>query len=321
MFKNLVKYLSVWLCVALLTFGALPSAAFAQTNEISGSVAGQVYDKSSRTAISGVTVSAQRITTNERFLSQATDSRGSYLISPVPAGIYVFYLDYQGIQFPIAERFDVRTGMDFLLESCFQLDLTNQAAELVQDCSSGVYAESQVVSLGPHRMYRPLPNPLTQEVAETDQAGLIVDHAGVDCIAEDQHSMLSSVIQPEDQVQSARIYFRAAQHPDFYYVVMQQGLMTEAGTVTQPDGEIFTGILPIPGPETEKVIYYLEAVDPNFNMAQSQEHDPDVTDLDNCKRRDPGAAYYTGQDPGIIVGATVAGASAVPVGFQAAGNG
>jgi hypothetical protein len=95
--------------------------------------------------------------------------------------------------------------------------------------------------------------------------------------------------------------------------------MTETGTVTQPDGEVFTGILPIPGPETEKVIYYLEAVDPNFNMAQSQEHDPDVTDLDNCKRRDPGAAYFTGQDPGIIVGATVAGAAAVPVGFQAAG--
>ncbi len=222
----------------------------------------------------------------------------------MPAGIYVFYLEYQGIQYPIAERFDVRTGMDFLLESCFQLDLTNQAAELLQDCSSGVYAESQVVSLGPHRMYRPLPNPLTQEVAGTAaaQAGIVVDHAGVDCIAEDQHSMLSSVIQPEDQVQSARIYFRAAQHPDFYYVVMQQGLITETGTVTQPNGEVFTGILPIPGPDTEQVIYYIEAVDPDFNMAQSQEHDPDVTDLDNCKRRDPGAAYYTGQDPGSIVG-------------------
>jgi hypothetical protein len=131
--------------------------------------------------------------------------------------------------------------------------------------------------------------------------------------------MLSSVIQPEEQVQSARVYFRAAQHPDFYYVVMQQGLISETGTVTQPNGEVFTGILPIPGPDTEQVIYYIEAVDPDFNMAQSQEHDPDVTDLDNCKRRDPGAAYYTGQDPGLIVGATVAGAAAVPLGFQAAG--
>jgi hypothetical protein len=52
-----------------------------------------------------------------------------------------------------------------------------------------------------------------------------------------------------------------------------------------------------------------------FNTAQTEEHDPEVTD-DSC-RRDP-AGYYEGT-PEIVVGATTAGATAVPPGFQALG--
>jgi hypothetical protein len=201
--------------------------------------------------------------------------------------------------------------MDFLLESCFQLDTNSQTAELIPDCNSGVYAENQIVSLGPHRFYRQDPPPQQQEevagAAELEQAGLVVDHAGVECIVVDQFPMFNAVIIPIDEVQSARVYFRAAQHPDYYYIVMQQ------------EGNYFVGILPKPGPDTQQVIYYIEAVDLEFNMSQSQEHAPNVTTEDACKRRDPGAAYFVGDDPGIIVGATVAGVAAVPAGFQAAG--
>jgi hypothetical protein len=272
-------------------------------------MAGRVFEKSSRTAISGVTVSAQLITTNERFSGSPTDGRGSYLISNVPAGIYAFYLDYQGMEYTVAERFDVRTGVDFLLESCFELDTVSKKAVLLQECKSGLYSETQVVSLGPHRFYRPASSPLLQEVAEESlgQTDLTVTHAGVECIIADQFPQLSAFIEPTERVQSCRIYFRAAQHADFYYVEMQ------------PVEDYFMAILPKPSPETEMVIYYIEAVDLDFGSAQTQEHDPEVTDEETCKRRDPGAAYFTGEDPGIVVGSTVAGIAAVPAGFQAAG--
>ena len=296
----------VLVCVASLTFGSIPQAVLSQTKPISGSIAGNVFDKSTRVSLEGVIVSAQKITTNERFTGQATDARGSYLISPVPPGLYVFYLEHEGIEYAVTERFDLRTGVDFLMEGCFQLDRNSLAAELIPDCKSGAYAESQVVSLGPHRFVLPLTREATT-AAVTAQGSLVLTHSAVECIANDQHSILGANVQPGDQVQSCRVYFRAAQHPDFYYVEMDRV------------GAVCTGTMPMPSPETAQVIYYIEAVDLGFNPAQSGENIANVTDSGECRRRDPGAAYYTGEDPGIIVGATIAGASAIPLGFQAAG--
>ena len=300
----------VLVCVASLTFGSIPQAVLSQTEPISGSIAGSVFDKSTRVSLEGVIVSAQKITTNERFTGQATDARGSYLISPVPPGLYVFYLEHEGIEYAVTERFDLRTGVDFLMEGCFQLDRNSLAAELIPDCKSGAYAESQVVSLGPHRFYLPVPSPPNLEAATpavAAQDALVLTHSAVECIANDQHSILGANVRPGDQVQSCRVYFRAAQHPDFYYVEMDRV------------GAVCTGTMPMPSPETAQVIYYIEAVDLGFNPAQSGENIANVTASGECRRRDPGAAYFTGEDPGIIVGATVAGASAIPLGFQAAG--
>ncbi len=75
----------------------------------------------------------------------------------------------------------------------------------------------------------------------------------------------------------------------------------------------------MPCPETEQVIYYIEAEGPGFNPAQSGENVADVMDSSECQTRDPSAAYFTGGDPGIIVGDTVAGPAATPPGFKAAG--
>jgi hypothetical protein len=44
-----------------------------------------------------------------------------------------------------------------------------------------------------------------------------------------------------------------------------------------------------------------------------------VAEDSECKRRDPVVAWFTGDDPGIVVGATVAGAPQIPPGFQAVG--
>ena len=309
---GMVRASLVSLCIVGLTLSSVPLPAFAQRSDaITGTMAGQVYEESSRTAMSGVTVIAQRITSNERFAAAATDARGSYFIPSVPPGIYAFYLEYEGEEFSVVDHFDVRTGVDFLLESCFQLDHDAKAATLIQECRSGLYADAQVVTLGPHRFYRPAVFdamvPQEQENAEEDLAQITevtVTHLGADCMVNEQFPRVDAIITPPELVQSSRVYFRAAQHPDFYYVVMQQ-----------TEGDNFMAVLPRPSPETTEIIYYIEAVDMDFNNATTPEYDPDITDEDDCER----AAYFTGAEPSIVVGATVGGAAAVPIGFQAAG--
>jgi PKD repeat protein len=103
------------------------------------------------------------------------------------------------------------------------------------------------------------------------------------------------------------VYFRSNKYPDFYYVEM-------VGT-----GDEFEAVLPIPSEETDEVIYYVEAVNRTFDMARTPEHDPVVASDSECRRRDAAAMWWTGSDPGIVVGATVDGAPAIPPGFQALG--
>jgi hypothetical protein len=186
------------------------------------------------------------------------------------------------------------------------LDLNTQTASVLPECRSEVYADTQVVTIGPHRFFR-TGNPQEQEVIAVSEAGLLVEHTALQCIASDQYSQLSAIVIPVESVQSSRVYFRAEQFPDFYYVEMQRV------------GDNFVGILPKPSPDTEQVIYYVEAVDLDFNNAQTPEAAPKVADAESCERDDPGAIYYTGDSPNIVVGAVTAGAPAVPLGFQATG--
>jgi hypothetical protein len=146
---------------------------------------------------------------------------------------------------------------------------------------------------------------LTLEAEATAQGDPIIGHQADECWPEDQFPELQAEILPEKEILKAKVYFRSDKYPDFYFVEM----------TTKGSAENFLAILPKPGPETDRVIYYLEAVDSTFNGARTEEYDPDVEDP--CKRSAPAA--YIGTDPGIVVGATKAGAAAVPPGFQAAG--
>jgi hypothetical protein len=124
------------------------------------------------------------------------------------------------------------------------------------------------------------------------------------CIPTNRYPVVLAEIDSYDAVRSAKAYFRSNLFSDFYYVEMEP---TEAG---------FQAILPMPSPETHRVIYYVEAVDVAFNGGRTEEHDPEVTD--RCKR-DPAGAIVPGSEPGIVVEALAAGASAIPPGFQAVG--
>jgi hypothetical protein len=152
-----------------------------------------------------------------------------------------------------------------------------------------------------------------------EQGGPDIRHSALDCLPQDQFPQLEAVVRPGAEVQTAKVYFRSDKYPDFYYVEMKlPGVVP--GTVAQAAVDAFLGILPKPSAETENVIYYVEAVDLSFESARTVEHAPSVVPTeDECRRRDPDGAYYRGDNPGIVVGATRPGAPPIPPGFQAAG--
>jgi uncharacterized repeat protein (TIGR01451 family) len=140
------------------------------------------------------------------------------------------------------------------------------------------------------------------------QAGPDLSHSGIECIPTTQFTILNATIVPGPEVRAARVYFRSDKYPDFYYVDMTSS------------GDDFQAILPKPSDETSRVFYYLEATDIGYASNRTVEYDAKVVEDENeCKRRDPAVAYFTGESPSIIVGAVRSGAPAIPPGFLADG--
>lgn len=343
-----------YLCAASLLVAGSPRPALSQA-EIVGSITGKVFDADSRTPLSHVVVQAHAVTSRQNLTRTTTDERGTFFISDAPASIYAFTLVHDGVDYPVIQRLDARAGMTFLLESCLRLDKeTKTASVMAGDCASELIAETQVVTIGPHRFLRPRPqseggplslfppdeangpeprqsgpkeetaetktlepgaaepDPPEQELGQPDATessspGLVIEHSALECLQHDQFPLVDSVVRPGPDVEVCRVYFRSDKYPDFYYV--------DAKVIPETP-EDFRAILPKPSPETERIIYYVEAVDNLYQISQTSEADPEVTD-DAC-RRDP-EAYYQEGTPEIVVGATSTGAAAVPPGFQALG--
>ncbi len=128
-------------------------------------------------------------------------------------------------------------------------------------------------------------------------------HSGLNCMRPGEFVVVLSGIDPGEDVETAKVYFRSSLYREFYYVEM-----------TYQDGQ-YVGILPQPSEDTPKVIYYVEALDSAFNTARSREYEADIEG--RC-RQEPAAAYLPG-GTAITVGATLGGAPAIPPGFTAAG--
>jgi hypothetical protein len=127
-----------------------------------------------------------------------------------------------------------------------------------------------------------------------------IQHVPVPCVAPGEYPVIDAVISPGADIRTAKVYFRAAKYPKFYYLEM--GF----------DGSTFSTALPKPSLETEQIVYYIEAVDVTFNNTVGDEHVAEV-------REDCQAQQDLPEEPELIVGATEAGASASPPGFQTVG--
>ena len=294
-----------------------------------GSIAGKIFDKRTQELLEDVTIGARALISGETF-EVTTDANGVYYVDDAPDGVYAFTLSAEGIDYPVPERFDVRVGRPFLLESCFEIDRQTLTANVRAECNSGFAEQARVVSIGPHRFLIPQENqqqenpsdqeqppsdPTSPEVDRADPASneaFIVpeniEHQELECLVRDAFALVHADISPGDAVQTSRVYFRSDKYPDFYYVEMAS---------ENPTFDDFRAVLPRPGPETERIYYYLEAIDSNFDSLQTPEFDPPVLEVDDCDI-EPGV-FFDGTNPGIVIGATTGGVAAIPPGFQALG--
>jgi hypothetical protein len=295
----------------LLALGAaatlFPFERTSAASPVRGTVAGKVYDLKSKSLLPRVTVSLRTVGSDESFAA-VTDAKGAYRLSGAPAAVYAFTLKSGDLEVPVKERMDLRVSMPFLLESCFEIDTEKKTAAVRRECSSGFVEEARVATIGPHRFLLPdrLQEPAVADLPPAMPTG--IEHPGIECLTHDYYPRVDAGIRPGDKVQTSRVYFRSDKYPDFYYIEM---------TKEHPTIDDFQGILPKPGPETERIIYYLESVDTIFDSLQTPEYAPEVIDADECRRR--GAPAWLEGDPSIVVGATTPGAAAIPPGFQAMG--
>lgn len=127
----------------------------------------------------------------------------------------------------------------------------------------------------------------------------IITKAEVECIAGVPYPVIGASIRSGEAVEAAKVYFRAAQGENFYFVEMA------------PLDKGYQAILPVPSDETHRVIYYVEAVSTSFEAGRTEEYEAPV-------REDCDEDRFAGDDPGIIIYAVAEGAP-IPAGFLSTG--
>jgi len=127
------------------------------------------------------------------------------------------------------------------------------------------------------------------------------------CWPADAFPVVAATIEPRGEARTMRVYYRAEQYPDYYYVEAALGREGRAAVA-----------MPRPSAETRSVVYYLEATSPVHSVRTPVRAVP-VASSEECHLRDPGVARYTGDNPKILVRPVRADAAPLSPGFQAAG--
>ena len=132
-----------------------------------------------------------------------------------------------------------------------------------------------------------------------------MQHAPLLCLEPATFPELDALVTSPSRIQRTRIYFKAHQFPDWYYIEMKA---VEAAR--------YMGLLPQPLAGTTYIDYYVYALDSQFQTGQTDQYMPNVT-KDKCtinkKATKPAAT------PQIIVGGTKEGQPPIPPGFSRAG--
>jgi hypothetical protein len=140
--------------------------------------------------------------------------------------------------------------------------------------------------------------------AAQPDAQIALDPA-IECWSDSEFPMLGALVTPPEGIVRSRLYFRCSLYPDYYFV----DLTVESGT--------YRGVAPQAEEACPQVQYYVEALGGDFTSTRTEERVADVASPDECRRRYPGSAFFTGGDPGIFLGSL--GNVAMAPGFKTLG--
>ncbi|HXY40328.1 MAG TPA: SH3 domain-containing protein, partial [Vicinamibacteria bacterium] len=149
--------------------------------------------------------------------------------------------------------------------------------------------------------------PVTDSAEAKPPAGSppAIEHAPLACLRPDENPQVFAGVTAAADLRRTRVYFKAHQYPDWYYVEM---------TSTAPPH--FDAVLPQPLPGTLKIDYYLQALDANLETAQTEQYEPQVT-KDGCRKKPLGVLAAAASH--IVVVGTKDGQPPIPPGFSAKG--
>ncbi len=154
----------------------------------------------------------------------------------------------------------------------------------------------------------PLPEPaLTQaQIPDTAPTATTINHDAIGCFIAGEFPLIEAGIQPASSVARARVYFRAAQGGDWFFVEM-----------TSQEGQ-FSGKLPRPKIEASPISYYVQATTTEFGEAQTPENAAIVVpEASQCPQDKKVAAI--GPPGPVQVFSAASGSIITPAGFAAGG--
>ncbi len=127
----------------------------------------------------------------------------------------------------------------------------------------------------------------------------------IECWSHSEFPVLGAMVTPPEGVVRSRLYFRCSLYPDYWFV----DLAEESGG--------YRGPAPQAEEACPQVHYYVEALGSDYSSVRSEERVVDVAGRDECRRRDPGAAWFPGDNPNIVLGSL--GATGMAPGFKTLG--
>ena len=146
------------------------------------------------------------------------------------------------------------------------------------------------------------------DVAATERLeGTIDVNPAIECWYHDAYPELAARFEPAVEIEKSRLYFRCSLYADYYFVDLEA--MADGG---------YRAIGPMAEESCPSVSYYVEAIGLDFSSVRSPERTAEVTNHGECRRRFPGAAFFSGE-PNIALGSVTAGAERMAPGFQLVG--
>jgi hypothetical protein len=150
------------------------------------------------------------------------------------------------------------------------------------------------------------PAPPPGELPAPAATSTTIDHEPVGCMVAGQFPLIETRIEPAASVARARVYFRANQAENWYYVEMTPG---EAG---------FVGKLPRPKLEASPIEYYIQAATTEFGEGQTPQISAVVVNEPSDCPEDKKLAAI-GPPGEVTVFSAATGSAVAPAGFAAGG--